>query len=230
MTRISLQAFLLFSLGFFFLGSCGKVEKQTVENEDAVEGLHLENAPVPPSLSEKADTGDATEQKDSSGDPEVEAAAKRSEPVLRVFFAEGSIVLEGALKSKIQIERIESQLGEFFSGTRIENRLELDYDRIPVGWGNRVADGFLIPFLSEVEEPFVEYDSGIITLKGKATRTQSRTFHQLAGVIFAGAYSKDIKNEMETKEGSGGQKGNGRSKGEGGTPQGVPEDFPLLLE
>jgi len=119
------------------------------------------------------------------------------EPILRVYRNdEGAIVVEGAIRSRFQRDEIVQLLGEVFSGTRIEDHLELDYDRIPVGWGNRVAPQFLIPFFKEIEDGFVEYEMGIITLAGTGSLKDSDHFQHLAIDVFSGPYSRDIINRI----------------------------------
>jgi len=119
------------------------------------------------------------------------------EPVLRVYRnEEGAIVVEGAIRSRFQRDEIVQLLGEAFSGTRIEDRLELDYDRIPVGWGNRVALQFLVPFFKVIEDGFFEYEMGIITMAGKGSLRHSDYFQHLAIDVFSDPHSRDIINQI----------------------------------
>jgi hypothetical protein len=119
------------------------------------------------------------------------------EPELRVFRnSEGALVVEGALSSRFQRDEIIEALSEAFTGTRVEDRLEVDYDRIAVGWGNSVAFQFLIPFFKTIENGFVEYEQGVISLSGKGSRTDADFFQHLAIDVFTGPYSRDIMNQI----------------------------------
>ncbi|MAS93606.1 MAG: hypothetical protein CMO55_10475 [Verrucomicrobiales bacterium] len=121
----------------------------------------------------------------------------RKEPELLVTMEEDKIVVNGSLKSRIQIERIEQELGEAFSGTRIENNLVRDTSRYAVGWGNRVTELFLIPFLYNVKNGSVEYKEGIVTLKGDYTNPRDlKRIQEHAVVVFSGDFTKDIDNQM----------------------------------
>jgi len=134
---------------------------------------------------------------EGDGAPRELPAPERNEPFLRVFWnAEGHIVVEGAIQSRFQREDIIAVIGEAFSGVRVDDRLELDYDRIPMGWLNRVADEFLVPFLQDVEGGFVEYYEGIITMSGKASRMVADHYQHGAVTVFDGPYSRDIVNQI----------------------------------
>lgn len=186
-----------------FAVSCEKAE---LGGKEPTVEMNLEDAPVYPAprVESAAPASvelepDVVEKPDEEEEKEP-VKKELTEPELRVFFEEGKIVLEGVLKSRLQRKRMEEQLGVAFSGVRIENRIKIDLQRFAVGWGNRVTDGFLIPYFHDIEDPVVEYDEGVITLKGRGTETQKRVFHQLAGIIFEGMFSRELVNQIEIVE------------------------------
>lgn len=154
--------------------------------------------PEEPPVAESPTPSQPGESPVEKAEPEKESIAvdTYTDPVLVVFREGDSIVIEGAMKSRRQKERIESQLGTAFSGVRIENKLEVDYSRMPVGWGNRITEMFLIPYFSVIEDPKVEYRGGIIILEGRGNRRDAQSFHELAVTAFAGEDSTDIENRI----------------------------------
>lgn len=181
-------------------------EKGGNDGKESTVEMHLEDAPVyPPPLDEPMTPNvpevapEVVEKPEESGEKKPEKK-ELTDPELRVFIEDEKIVLEGVLKSRLQRKRMEEQLGVAFSGVRIENRIEVDLQRFAVGWGNRVTEGFLIPYFHDIEDPSVEYYEGVITLNGRGTATQKRVFHQLAGIIFEGMFSRELVNQMEVVE------------------------------
>ncbi|MEM9015376.1 MAG: hypothetical protein AAGC68_00080 [Verrucomicrobiota bacterium] len=150
--------------------------------------------------------GGGEKDTETSNEPEVpdrslaeEVAAEREQPLLRVFMEGDRVVVEGAIRSYLQHDRIISQLDEGLSEIGVEDRLEVDTNRWGVGWGNRVTEGFLIPYFLEVEEPFVEYEEGVVTLKGNSSSRLKRIYHELAITIFTGPHSRDLDNLIVTE-------------------------------
>jgi len=249
MTNLLTRTFLLFASCSLFFLSC---EKPGLSNNDEnISGLDLANSPVSPQplpenpevvmVEEKSNSeseslesepvvvnGEETKPQDATDrkDPEITV------PELRVFYDADVIVAEGALKSRIQKKRIEEQMSEAFSGTRVRNDIEVDFKRHPVGWGGRVTEGFLVPYFQDITEPRVEYIDGVIILGGKGTAQQRRMFQQLAVIVFQDVHSRDITNRIEVV----GNEGQGKAKGMGGRKEKTqgdndfPEDLPLFVE
>lgn len=123
---------------------------------------------------------------------------EKREPELKVERLDDKIVLSGALKSRRQIERIEKELGEAFSGTRIENNIILDFNRLGVGWGNRVTDMFLIDYLKSVKDPVIRYSESVVTLKGTYKHPGDLMRIQKSAVVaFSGDFTREINNQMK---------------------------------
>lgn len=169
-------------LSVFLVIACGKSEPEGEAEVVKAEGETVEEMIEP------------------EEEPEPEPV-ERKEPELQVTMEDDKIVVNGSLKSRSQIERIERQLGEAFSGTRIENNLVRDHTRYPVGWGNRVTELFLIPYLYNVKNASVEYKEGVVTLKGEYTNPADlKRIQEHAIVVFSGSFTKDIDNQMELVE------------------------------
>lgn len=195
------------------LASCERSDQGVAPAVPEVGGLDLADAPVHPTreVIEQAPSGETVLATERGAEPDEDQALPPEEnsesvpeeginqPELRVFWEDGAIAIEGALKSRIQVERIGAQLGEAFSGVRIENRLVRDYDRVGVGWGNRVTEGFLIPYFHDIEDAEVGYVDGVVVLKGRGTRVEKQIFQKLAATIFVGMYSDNIDNQIETE-------------------------------
>lgn len=124
-----------------------------------------------------------------------------AEPELIVSMEGKQITIRGAVKSSIQHERIVKDMTDAFPDYEIVNEFKLEYHRLPVGWGNRVSDGFLVPYFKQVKSPGVAYREGIVTLEGKvADERMHRFITEMAVEIFAGSYTKDIENKITVGE------------------------------
>ncbi|MDF1656613.1 MAG: hypothetical protein P1U58_03305 [Verrucomicrobiales bacterium] len=132
----------------------------------------------------------------SAPEPEAEPP-EFTYPELEVYLQGDTIIIQGALKSRLQKKRIADDFARDMPDFKVDDQLVVEAHRYPVGWGNRVSVGFLIPYFTEIEEPYVAYKEGIVILKGKCKDQRSlRLFQELAINIFAGPYLQDIKNEM----------------------------------
>lgn len=200
MTKRNLFSLLVFCvLGGVFLVSCEEPQKSGSGAAPAEEPAPPEETGEQDAKPDEAEAAGAEKEPDATAtaeEPKLKEAPERTQPELRVFWEDGAIIAEGAFTSRIQQERIGSELGAAFSGTRVENRVELDYDRYPVGWGNRVAQGFLVPYFKEIEDAAVSYHEGVITLEGKGNKRLKRHFQELAVNIFSGTFSEDIENRI----------------------------------
>ena len=123
------------------------------------------------------------------------------EPVFKMWMSGKRITISGALKSRIQVDRILGTITVAFPGYEIVNNLKVEYHRIPVGWGNRLADDLLVLYFKEVESPAVAYKGGIVTLMGEVENTsRHRQLTEIAIDIFSGDSPKDIDNQITTRK------------------------------
>jgi len=119
------------------------------------------------------------------------------EPELIVTMEGKKITIRGAVKSSIQHERIVKDMTDAFPEFEIVNEFKLEYHRMPVGWGNRVSEGFLVPYFQQVKSPKVAYREGIVTLAGEVADTRMHRFiTELAIEMFSGSYTKNIDNRI----------------------------------
>ncbi len=134
--------------------------------------------------------------------PEASAEALLpAEPELIVTMEGKRITIQGAVKSSIQHERIVQHMREAFPDHEIVNEFKLEYHRMPVGWGNRVSDGFLVPYFQQVKSPKVAYQEGVVTLEGEVKdSSMHRMITELAIETFSGSYTKDIDNKIKVGE------------------------------
>lgn len=108
------------------------------------------------------------------------------------------IVVTGALRSKIQVERILEALSREFPQHEVESSLVVDYERMGVGWGNRVADEFLVPFLQRVTNAKVAYLDAVVTLEGEAKNPgEVQMISEMAVIVFSGSTTQDLKNHLK---------------------------------
>jgi len=180
-------------LAFLFAVGCEKPEQRPPEPK-----AEPETSPDP-STAETPGSRAPSSGASSSEQPEETEAEPRPEPEqpeLSVRRRGDVIVIEGALKSRIQVERIGSQLAEACPDLEIDNQLRKESHRHGVGWGNRITRMFLIPYFHEIEKPAVRYREGIITLEGDGEQSDFRKFGQLAVDAFAGMFSRDIENRI----------------------------------
>ena len=169
-----------------FLSSCEKPEL-TANREKPPVSTHASNS--------ISDVSTATQSA-----PEMPEKVERKEPaypMLAVFREGDTIVIEGALKSRLQKTRIAEDFGRAFPELQVDDRLLVESHRYPVGWGNRVSAAFLIPYFVQIKEPYVGYEEGVVILKGKGQRGTFKNFQELAINVFAGALLKDVHNEIQ---------------------------------
>lgn len=124
-----------------------------------------------------------------------------AEPELIVTMEGKKITITGAVRSSIQHERIVADMTNAFPDHEIVNEFKLEYHRVAVGWGNRVSDGFLVPYFKEVKSPKVAYEEGIVTLEGEVKDSRMhRMITELAIEIFSGSNTRDINNKITVSQ------------------------------
>ncbi len=132
-------------------------------------------------------------------------ATNEAEPIEPEFSVEKSgdrIIVSGALTSKIQQERIVETLKTAFPDCEVESTLKLEYNRIPVGWGNRIADELLIDYLRRVKNPKLAYKDTLITIEGEvASQGELKMVTEAVIDTFSGGNATDIENKLEVRGG-----------------------------
>lgn len=176
-----------------FSASCDKPELRESSAEETVlpEEPKTDPEPAPQPVAEKS----------QEPKPEPEPIfVEPTEPYFKVERKDSKIIIEGAIRSRNHQERIGEMLSAAFTKDEIVNNLEVDYDRHAVPWTGRVADEFLIPFFREVEDPYVEYKEGTITLKGTLKNERMlKPLTEMGISTFASTFSKGINNQLKAR-------------------------------
>jgi len=135
--------------------------------------------------------------------PEKVAVKKEEvdvEPTLPEFYGAisgNTIELAGAIKSKFALERMIQDLEREFPDHEIINKVEHDYNRIPVKWSSRLAGQFLVRFFKRVPDGIVSYDSGTVRLTGTMDKPSALYPLQIAAnETFQDTYTVEIQNEL----------------------------------
>lgn len=130
--------------------------------------------------------------------PSTESPAIEQGPELTVQWRGEEIVISGSIRSRLQRDRIGDEMSQAFGGTRIVNELEVDTNRIAVGWGNRITEDLLIFYFKEIGKAYFSYKDGIITLGGETKEAnQIRQFQELTVDVVSGELSRDVVNKIE---------------------------------
>lgn len=188
--------------GLVFLAACEKPQQrvsaegerdappvETPESAPPAAVAATPVAPVPPVAATDAAGEDAAAPAPAGPDPEPELLVER---------VGDKIIVAGALRSKIQVERIVETLRREFPDFEIESTLSVDYDRMAVGWGNRVADEFLVPFLQRVENGKVAYRESVVFLDGDVESPgELRMVSEAAITTFSDNTTSDLKNNLK---------------------------------
>jgi hypothetical protein len=110
------------------------------------------------------------------------------------------VVLSGALKSRLQVERIQETLKREFPDHELKSDLKIEHHRIPVGWGNRV-DQFIAPYLKNVANGRLSYRNTVVTLEGTVkSQGELRMISEAAVETFSGSTTTDIENRLKVEE------------------------------
>jgi hypothetical protein len=216
-----------------FLAACEEPRTRERHAEEVPEALAPSPPPAPidsagaPSLAATAPANEAVAV------PSVPAPAPAEEeqdkepelPEFSISLSGDRILVSGALRSRLQVDRILEDLAREFPDHKLESNLEVEYHRIAVGWPNRVSADFLIDYLQSIESPRITYREGIVTLEGKAPDPRThREISEVAIEIFADPHTEDMKNlivaegDASPGRGKGGEKGKGGGKGEAPRP------------
>lgn len=133
--------------------------------------------------------------------PAEEVELAPAEPALSVAMEGDRILISGALRSRIQQERIVTTMTDLFPRHKIESDLRVEYHRNPVGWGNRVAEQCLVPYFQIVNSPRVAYAEGIVTLEGEVKSVpEHRQVTEMAISAFSGDFTRDINNKIKVRK------------------------------
>jgi hypothetical protein len=167
-----------------------------VESAPPASAAPVSDAPVAESAPDKAAESGA--QIPAAPVASTDASATEQGPELTLQWRGEEIVISGAIRSRLQRDRIGEEMGLAFSGTRVVNELEVDTNRIAVGWGNRITEDLLIFYFKEIDKAFFSYKDGIITLGGQTKQANLiRQFQELTVGVVSGELSRDIVNKIE---------------------------------
>jgi len=204
---------LLFPALALLLSAC---EEPRQRSEAPAPGVQA--APPPgastPSPAEASPAEGTTETEVPPVETPSEDDLPEAEPEFSVAMEGDRILVSGALRSKIQVERIVESLALEFPDHRIESTLKVEYHRIPVGWGNRIVSEFLATYLREAAEPRVTYKDTVLTLEGKVRNPGiHRHLTEIAVDAFSGSSTESIDNRIVV-EGSAAPGGEGKGRRE----------------
>jgi hypothetical protein len=132
--------------------------------------------------------------------PSAQEPLPEAEPELSVAIVGNQVVLSGALKSRLQVERIQETLKREFPDHELKSDLKIEHHRIPVGWGNRV-DQFIAPYLKNVANGRLSYRNTVVTLEGTVkSQGELRMISEAAVETFSGSTTTDIENRLKVEE------------------------------
>lgn len=167
-----------------------QVEKKVESTDTPDPGV--ESSPAPPASAGSGHTASAAEEPPDRA-PE--------EPELHVAKEGNRIVISGALRSEIQQKRIMETLAMEFPDIKIEGGLTVEFHRNPAGWGNRIADTLLVPYLREVKDPRIQYKDSIVMLGGTvANNADLKRLTEMAIETFTGGNATDIDNQLKVEQ------------------------------
>jgi hypothetical protein len=179
------------------LTGCERPQQRTVEVKEEPAPPAVAAAPGPVSAADMPPASVA----EAKPAPAPTEPLKMEEPIFKIWMADGKITITGGLKSRIQVDRIVTTMKEAFPEHEIVNELKVEAHRFPVGWGNRLADEFLVPYFKEVKSPGVAYQTGVVTLLGEVkSGSRHRTLTEMAVITFSGELTQDIANKITIAE------------------------------
>lgn len=204
--RRSLSLVLL--VGLLLFPSCEKPQAFKEAEKPGEEAISPAASPAPESLQapatplipERADPVPAGEK------PAVVDRAPAVEPVIEPepdlsVRKEGTkILISGAMRSRLQVERIVETMTREFPDHSVEVDLEVDTDRVPVGWGNRISDGLLVPYFQRIKNPAISYHDTVVKLEGIAgSLPELRMVTEVAVEMFSGGNTSSIDNQLKVE-------------------------------
>lgn len=157
-------------------------------------------APAPPVDPVPAEPVSApTEAKVSKAAPRNEPLVEQ-EPDLSVRMTGKKILISGAMRSRLQVERIVETVTREFPDHTVESELKIEGHRVPVGWGNRIADGLIVPYFQRIKDPAISYHDTIVTLEGTAkTLAELRMVTEVSIEMFSGGNTSDVDNRLKVE-------------------------------
>lgn len=190
-SSLSVLTFLL------LLVSCERPQLQVKKEAEPLPTEVAITEPAPPDAPADPEPPVAAPVETSATTPVNSADLPAEEPELHVARNGNKIVVSGALKSPIQQKRIVETLTREFPDCEIESSLKLEHHRIAVGWGNRVADEILVPYLTNVKNPRIGYKDTIITIEGSVpSERELRRVTEAVIETFTGGNATDINNKL----------------------------------
>lgn len=188
------------SIACLFLTGCEKPQQRAAVEAETPAPPAVAAVPPAPAPSDPAPAAEVPVPDAPAADTSAPAEpGLEPEPELVVAMEGEKILVSGALRSKIQVERIVETLQREFPDHSVESTLSVDYERMGVGWGNRVADEFLVPFLQRVENAKVTYRETVVTLDGKVKSPGELQMVSEAAInTFSGSTTQQLKNNLKT--------------------------------
>jgi hypothetical protein len=184
-----------------FLSACEKPQQRTAGQPGDEAGPEAAPAAPPPVVeaTPPAEEAPAAAAPTVPAPPERPASGRDPDPELSVAMVDEKISVSGALRSRIQVERIVETLRREFPEHEIESTLVVDNGRMGVGWGNRVADEFLVMFFQKVSPARVTYRDTVLTLDGTLKSARDlQMVSETAIQVFSGSTTETVKNNLKT--------------------------------
>ncbi len=201
MNRHFKRRFFLLPLLCGILTGCEKPSLRSVAEEERAPVAPLAPASAPAPMAGTPAPAPAPETETPAPDSTPAEPRPMEEPIFKMWKTDDTITLSGALKSRIQVNRIVDTVRKTFPDAEIINDLKVEPNRYPVGWGNRLADELLVPYFQEVKSPGVAYQKGIVTLLGEVENaSRHRALTEIAINAFADTLTRDLDNKITTRE------------------------------
>lgn len=201
MNRHFKRRFVLLPLLCGILTGCEKPALRSVAEEEREPVAPLAHASAPAPMAGTPAPAPASAVATPAPERPTAEPLPMEDPVFKMWQHGKTITIEGALKSRIQVNRIVDTVKETFPDAEIVNDLKVEPNRYPVGWGNRLADELLVPYFQEVKSPGVAYQKGIVTLLGEVESTsRHRALTEIAINAFADTLTRDVDNKITTRE------------------------------
>lgn len=167
-----------------------KANQLTPPSSNEVEVASSQEDAAPTELSQP---GEVEEKKPEMKAPEY--------PYFYIYQEGNKIVIEGALRSRVQIKGIADELAFDLPELVIENHLKKESHRHAVGWGNRIGSSVLGEYFRLVKKPAIKYEKGIITLTGSVKNSRThQTVTKSAIEGFTDVWTENLVNEIKVGE------------------------------
>lgn len=194
-----LSSFLILFLFPLFFQACEKPQEASGNPVDREAGGAPPSAPAEPAPAAAEPAPAPAEAKPAESVPVNEPQVEQ-EPDLSIRMTDRKILISGAMRSRLQVERIVETVTREFPDHTVESELKVEAHRIPVGWGNRIADGLIVPYFQSVGNPAISYHDTVVTLEGTVkTLPELRTFTEISIEVFSGGNTSNVDNQLKVE-------------------------------